>query len=254
MSLSPARLCVVLVEPTLPENVGAVARAMDNMGVDDLRLVKGCDPLSPGALQTAVCSHEILRGSRIYPSLKEAVSDRQIVLGTTARLRDRQARIARLGDIHELAAFDQCDAALVYGRESSGLTNTEIAVCNAWIHITTFGTNRSLNLSHAVMVTLYELSRQYVAPPERLAKGTLPAVSAEVERLKKHLFRILDRIRFLRLGQRDTMWSSFSDLAGRTRLTDRDVRMIRGFLNKVEVTLDRAKVQGERASTPARKP
>ncbi|MBN2505562.1 MAG: RNA methyltransferase [Verrucomicrobia bacterium] len=237
MRLRPDHLCVVLVEPTLPANIGSAARAMNNLGVQDLRLVNPCDHQSREARQTGAHSWHILRRATLHPTLADAVAGQHLVVGTTARFRDRHARITPLPEIHELIPPEPGRVALVFGRESSGLTNAEMAVCNAWIHIPTFGRSRSFNLAHAVAVTLYEVSRHYAPPARRTPPPTPLAASRDVEAMKGHLARVLQRVRFLRPRQEAHIWTRISDLAGRARLTDLDVRMIRGFLHRIELSL-----------------
>ena len=239
MSLSRNNVSVVLVGPTQSENVGSVARAMNNMGVDDLRLVDPCDYQNLPARQMAANSQEILANATVFPSLAEAVRDRQLIIGTTARIRDRNARISELRAIHELVPGEECEIALVFGRESSGLTNAALCLCNAWIHIPTFGKSSSLNLAQAVMVTLYELSKLYEMPSRPWGKQTPKAKSNDIEGLKHHLFQVLEQIHFLKKNQEETIWRSFSDLIGRAQLTEIDVRLMRGFFHKIEVTLRR---------------
>ncbi len=125
MGIARNNVCVVLVEPTLPQNVGSVARAMNNMGVNDLRLVNPCTFQNREARQTAAHSLKILRNAKVYASLTEAVPNVQLILGTTARLRDRSARITRLPELGNLIPETVRKIALVFGRESRGLTNAE---------------------------------------------------------------------------------------------------------------------------------
>lgn len=246
MPLSPGQVTVVLVEPTLPANVGSVARAMNNMGVTQLRLVNPCEFQNREARQTATHSWRILRCAAVFPTLAAAVADQHRIIGTTARLRGRHARITRLPDIHELLPSAEETLGLVFGRESSGLTNTELALCNGWVHIPTYGRHRSLNLAHAVAVTLYELSRAYGAPGRSGAKRTGLARAREVEAMKHHLFDLLREVHFLRPRQEELMWSRFSDLIGRAQPTELDVRLIRGFVHRVEVTLRRIRLQSDK--------
>ncbi len=115
----------------------------------------------------------------------------------------------------------------------------KISVCSALVHIPTYGESRSLNLAQAVMVTLYELSKLYTAPTRSPAKQTPPAKSKDVEGLKQHLYHVLQEVQYLRKNQEESIRSSFADLIGRARLTDLDVRMLRGFFHRIEVTVQR---------------
>lgn len=241
MGLSQADLCVVLVEPSHPGNIGAVARAMNNMGVSRLKLVNPCPHDTPEAMQRATHSDWILRDAEIHPSLSAALQDRHLAIGTTARPRARHAVIDSVGDIHRLLPGAGARIALVFGRESSGLSNMEMSACNAWIHIPTHGDSASLNLAQAVLLTLYELSRHYEsAGTAEASPATELADATEVEGVKHHLETLLAEIRFFRSPQQQaTLRHSFADLIGRARLTRLDARLLRGIFHRIQVRLKR---------------
>ncbi len=246
MDSTMSQYCVVLVEPTLPENVGSVARAMNNMGVEALRLVNPCDYRSDAAKCLAAHSSEILENAVCFSSLEEAIADASFVIGTTARARDRFATLVDLPQLPALIPSGAGSIALVFGRESSGLTNQELACCHQLVCIPTFGQTKSLNLAQAVMVVLYELSR--VSPSgagiSDLSEREV-ASARDVLGLKEHLFAVLKTVGFLKEHQRETLWQSFSDLIARARLGTPDVRLLRGFLRRTELTIKRSRQQKE---------
>lgn len=231
---------IVLVEPSQPGNVGAAARAMNNMGVTRLHLVNPCDYFDQEAKKFAANSHFILDQAQVFESLEQAVSDCHLIIGTSARFRDRHKTVEKLWQLDQLIPRDQeLNIAFVFGRERTGLTNEEMAVCNEWVHIPTFGESSSLNLAQAVIVVLYEFSKLTEVPLRPYSKTTPPALSKDVEGLKHHLFQVLESIGFLKPGKRATLWSSFSDLLGRAKATELDISLIRGILHKVELALKR---------------
>jgi TrmH family RNA methyltransferase len=245
----PATPAVVLVEPSLPENVGAVARVIANLGGGELRLVNPCDHLSFEALSLATHSAGILREARVFPSLAEALTDRQFVMGTSARRRERHARPLALPDLATVLPGAGGRLALVFGRESSGLTNDELALCHACVHVPTQGEASSMNLSHAVAVVLYELTGRTPAGAGE-KQGQVPTATArELEGLKAHLLEVLDAVGFLKPGAEASIRQSFADLLGRAQPTDLDVRLLRGFLHRVQVTLQRAGVESRPGGT-----
>ena len=228
-----SRSCVILVEPTLPENVGAVARAMTNFGVSELRLVNPCDYLNEASLSLAAHSTTVLRNATCYRSLTEATQDLQCIVGTTARRRDRFADPVRLPNLTDQKALGNASLGLVFGRESSGLSNQELACCDLTVMVPTFGDSQSLNLAQAVIVVLYELSRSLSSVDQNEALAAM-ASSKEVEGLKEHLFSVLRGVGFLRSHQRETLWQRFSDLIARAGMGSADVRLVRGFLRRTE--------------------
>jgi len=243
LTLDPSQIAVVLVETTQPGNIGSTARAMENMGVTDLRLVNPCEVDHPEARMFSMNARHLLYEAKIFSSLKEAVQDCQLIIATSNRQRDK---IQTSNSIYDLPSIIQaCDPdisiAIVFGPEQSGLTNEDMSLCNEWVYIPTFGKTSSLNLAQAVMVLLYESSKLYhvkrVSEPEAME----PASSQSIEGMKEHFFRILETTGFLRLSSRNTIWGSFSGLIGRAKPDERDVRLIRGFFNRIEVTLRKKK-------------
>ena len=236
----PASSAVVLVEPSLPENVGAVARAMNNFGVTELRLVNPCNHLAEEAICLAAHSESILRQAKVFDSLPDALTDRTFVVGTSARTRERFAAPIDLPRIQDSGLPAKGALGLVFGRESSGLSNEELACCDVTVKIPTYGETQSLNLAQAVVVLLYELSRELSHEP--LANVNVEnelASSAELEGLKRHLFEVLRLVGFLKEHQHETLWQSFSDLVGRARMNPGDVRLIRGFLRRTQNAMAR---------------
>jgi tRNA/rRNA methyltransferase len=241
LTLDPSQISVVLVETTQPGNIGSTARAMENMGVTDLRLVNPCEVDHPEARMFSMNARHLLYEAKIFPSLKEAVQDCQLIIATSNRQRDKIQTSNSVYDLPRIIQTFKTDIsiAIVFGPEQSGLTNEDMSLCNEWIYIPTFGKTSSLNLAQAVMVLLYEASKLYhtqrVSEPEMLE----PASSNSIEGMKEHFFRILETTGFLRLSSRNAIWGSFSGLIGRAKPDERDVRLLRGFFNRIEVTLKR---------------
>jgi len=236
-----SKISVVLVEPTEPGNIGSVARAMDNMGIQDLRLVNPCEYFHPEARMFAMNARYLLQQARTYNSLEEAIEDCHLIIGTSARQREH---IKTLTSVYKLADLFKnfesgLNIAFVFGPEKTGLNNKDMSCCNEWISIPTFGKSSSLNLSQAVMVVLYELSRLIHGEDALPIREIVPASSDKIEGMKSHFFRILEKIGYLRHTSTEVLWVSFSDLIGRAKPDERDVQMIRGFFNKIEVSLKR---------------
>ncbi|MCP4755864.1 MAG: RNA methyltransferase [Proteobacteria bacterium] len=231
----------MLVEPTQPGNIGATARAMDNMGVTDLRLVNPCEYFHPEARMFAMSARYLLHEARTFDTLAEAVEDCHLIVATSARPRDKIQTSTSIVNLPEIIGRHSPDTsvAIVFGQERSGLTNEDMSLCNEWTFIPTYGKNSSLNLAQAVLVVLYELSKSFQEEAAHQEKHIMPASSKSIEGMKEHFFRILERTGFLRDGSRESMWGSFSDLIGRAKPDKRDVRMIRGFFNRIEVSLRR---------------
>lgn len=240
-SLLPKNISVILVEPSQPGNIGSVARAMHNMGLTDLRLVNPCEIDHPEARAFAKNARSILFGAKVYDRLEDAIEERELIIATSARFRDKIHTSTNIREMDEiLNPFPQnTKSAVVFGRERSGLTNHEMSLCNEWIHIPTFSDNNSLNLAQAVMVVLFELSKFYDAEESFSGKINDPATSKQVEGMKQHFFEILKKVKFVRKDTGDAIWNSFACMIGRAKPEARDIRMIRGLFSQIEISLSR---------------
>jgi RNA methyltransferase, TrmH family, group 1 len=155
------RLSIVLVSPARAENIGAAARAMKTMGFTEMRIVDSQAHLEPAAQWVAHGSGDILENIKTYPTLEEALQDVDFTIATTARSR---ARFHYYASPQELVPMLQeksqwmGHAALVFGREDSGLTNEELALADVLTGVPMVADYPSLNLGQAVMVYCYQLS------------------------------------------------------------------------------------------------
>ena len=150
---------IVLVEPTHPGNVGAAARAMKAMGIDRLCLVAPRRFPSAEATARAAGADDVLHAARVVESLDDALADCGFVLGTTARSRRIEWPVldAREGARRAVAHAARTPVAVVFGRESAGLSNTEIDRCHALIRIPAAAHFSSLNVAAAVQIVAYEM-------------------------------------------------------------------------------------------------
>ena len=153
------RIRIVLVEPTHPGNIGAAARAMKAMGLDRLCLVAPRRFPSAEATARAAGADDVLHAARLVESLDDALADCGLVLGTTARSRRIEWPVldAREGARRAVAQAARTPVAVVFGRESAGLTNAELDRCHALIRIPAATGFSSLNVAAAVQILTYEM-------------------------------------------------------------------------------------------------
>jgi len=154
-------ICFILVEPAVPENVGAAARAVKTMGFTDLRLVNPCDHLGTKAKMLAHASHEILENAKIFNSLADAINDLDFVIATTAKQRWVKLDIIPSNELSKFIEEKEntiSKIGIVFGREESGLTNEEISICNRVSTIPLASPYPSINLAQTVMIYAYTLS------------------------------------------------------------------------------------------------
>lgn len=169
-------LVFILVEPARGENVGAAARAMKTMGFSQLRLVNPCD-LTREARWVAHESAELLEQAQQFGSLSAALQDVDFSIACSARRRLDHDDYLTPSECHQALSHKGSHvqrAAIVFGRESSGLTGAELALCDAATSIPIAVPQPSLNLAQAVMLYAWELSS--LAPH---AAGVPQAMSAD---------------------------------------------------------------------------
>lgn len=230
-----AQIRIVLVRPRGAANVGAVARALKNMGLRDLCLVAPRTRSSMLANAMAVHARDVLRHARSVETITAAVADCHLVVGTTCRGGSYRAA----ADDLVLAAPQIVGAAragavaLLFGPEDHGLTNDDLQHCQRLISINTDPAYASLNLAQAVLLCCYELRRSMglaAVEPERPP----PAPAAEVERMLQHLQRALLKIGFLLPDNPAHIMLALRQLFGRTTLDEREVRIFLGLARQIE--------------------
>ncbi|MFO7784728.1 MAG: RNA methyltransferase [Thermodesulfobacteriota bacterium] len=225
---------VILVEPQIPENIGAAARAMSNMGLQRLSLVrpKNCD-LSR-ILKTATGpSMDVIENMDVFDEFLPAIGAYGYVIGTTARL---GANRPAFTNPHELAAqlisiTQKNLAALVFGPEDRGLSNEHLRYCHSIATIPTAGFS-SLNLAQGVMVFCYEI---FLAGRKHETKSTPRlADKFELEGMYGHLRDVLEKIGFLNPQNPEHWMLIIRRFLSRMPLQSREVRVIRGICRQLD--------------------
>ncbi len=221
---------VVLTAPIYGGNVGAICRAMGNMGISDL-VIAAPEPLDrDNVLRMACAAASIFNNRRETATLKEAVSDCILVAGTSARegLYRSHSCTPREVTPRLLQSASQGKIALVFGRETHGLSNEELALCTEIIRIPTGNEISSLNISQAVMVCLYELfvCTDYYEPP---TEASPPATSELRERMLDIWQNALLRIGFMEPEKTMHIMLGMRRILSRDTLSVNDVRILMGI-------------------------
>ena len=151
----------ILIEPKVPENIGASARAMKTMGFTNLRLVNPVeDHLHVKSRTLAHGANDVLENAGLYNTLSDAVRDVDYVIGTSAKDRRVFTKAFPVNDLKKVLEEKEVSvkkAAIVFGREESGLTNEEIGLCDIASFVPMNNLYPSLNLSQAVMIYAHHL-------------------------------------------------------------------------------------------------
>jgi tRNA/rRNA methyltransferase len=232
------RVRVVLSHPSHPGNIGAAARAMKTMGLSRLYLVNPKLFPDPQADAMATGAVDLLASARVVGSLAEALEGTISATALTGRKRElaTQPLWARDAAADLVAATAQGDVALVFGNETAGLSNEEVALCRQWALIPTSPDYKSLNLAQAVQILAYELRLAAVdigVPPLVSEAGT-PASHEEVEALVDHLERAAVGSGFLDPAQPKRLIPRMRRMFSRARLENEEVNILRGMLSSFE--------------------
>ncbi len=234
---------VVLVRPQQEGNIGAVARAMANMGLGQLLLVEPAPRLGDTAFAFAMHAHPILHAAARAASLAQALAGFDFVVAT-ASLRERlwphPVVAPRELPAHLAQHAAGARVALVFGAEVSGLTSDELARANVLVSIPAAPENPTLNLAQAVLLVTYEL---YVARGTPGAIASAPVARATVFQIE-HLFRrlqeLLAEVGFARDTTIRRVARDLRQLLARTNLSEREAALLAGLLRRTRNAFARA--------------
>jgi tRNA/rRNA methyltransferase len=225
---------VILVRPRGSGNIGSIARAMKNMGQTELAIVGKARTRSFWARAMAVHGREILENAKGYDTLRQAIGDCVLVVGTTCRagLYRKHSRSPRELAPDILAAAQTGKVALIFGPEDHGLSNKDVEHCQHLMTIPAHPDYQSLNVAQAAVVCLYELYLAAMGPlPD---SGIQRAPAEDVERLFDRMREVLLKIGFLDVENPEHMLLAFRRILGRAGLEEKDVRIFTGLFRQID--------------------
>ena len=238
---------IVLVAPSHPGNIGAAARAMKNMGLGALVLVRPRQFPHAEATARASGADDVLGAARVVDTLAEALSGCGFIAATTARERDQYFRVT---DVREaapriLAEAQRSPAAVLFGAERTGLTNEELETAHVLLRIPADAAYPSLNLAMAVQLIAYELYRaRGAAPPSTEPVAAPLATVEEMSALYAHFAQVLEEIDFRDRTESGThLMLRIRRLLQRAELDHNEANILRGILTAVQ---NRRRHAGER--------
>lgn len=254
----PSAIRIVLVETSHPGNIGAVARALKNMGLQELVLVRPKLFPHPEASARASSAVELLASARVEDDLAAALRDCGLVLATTSRERDQYFRVidVRAGAQRAVEQARHAPVAIMFGSERTGLSNQDLRYAHALLRIPANPDYPSLNIAMAVQIVSYEILRATL--PAGLPAG-LPAVTAtaahagpepraaplatpeQMERMYEHLATVLEEIDFRdRTQSGGHLMQRIRRLLQRAEPDANEVNILRGILTAVQQRRRRA--------------
>ncbi len=223
---------VLLVEPQSSGNIGSVARAMKNLGLQKLILVNPMTEITDEAHHRACGANDILEAAHRSSSLPDALRDFHLSVGTSSRSVQWIPNAMQPAELaSRLATFRPSDKiALVFGPERTGLTNEHLLHCQWMVTIPTVPEFQSMNLAHAVAIVAYELYQRHDAkPPGRTMQ---PAPLDQLEMFIHDLQTWLAEIEFLNPQNPQLIMSTLRQMLSRASLEERDVSILRGVLRQ----------------------
>jgi tRNA (cytidine32/uridine32-2'-O)-methyltransferase len=237
-----ARIRFVLVETSLSGNIGATARAMKNMGLSRMALVRpklGAGFADAAAVARASGADDLLQAATLHERLADALAGCRLVLGSSARPRSLEWPLlhADAAGARLLAEAAHGDVALVLGRESTGLTNEELALCDYLVQIPTDAAFSSLNIAAAAQVFAYEVRRHLAGDTAAAVAGVDErpdlATAEEMDSFHGHLMQTLISIGYADPEQCSTLSRRLRRLFHRARPDRTELNILRGVLAKV---------------------
>src|ERR1700736_4431392 len=225
---------IVLIDTSHPGNIGSVARAMKNMAITDLVLVRPRSFPHADSNALAAGADDILANARIVSTVSEAVADCGFIAGTTSRPRSYYWEFTTPRDIagRIVALPDENRAALLFGSERYGLGTDDLQYCNVLVRIPANPDYCSLNLAMSVQLLTYEIFMAREQPHSQTQLELPLAAAGDVEHFYKHLNQVLNEIDFAdRSGH---LMERLRRLFNRAQLDRNELNIMRGILSAVQ--------------------
>jgi TrmH family RNA methyltransferase len=231
-----ANIRIVLTRTSHPGNIGAAARAMKTMGLGQLYLVAPAVFPNSQADAMAASAGDVLAQARVCATLAEALTDTTLARGVAARRRDIVAEVLTppAAATRLLTEAQAAPVALVFGNETSGMSNEELGLCQGLVTIAANPDYSSLNLAAAVQVLSYEVRQAWLGDAGAVQPEMDAATGDELERFYGHLENALAELEFLNPGSPSKLMLKLRRLFARTRLAKEEVNILRGILTAAQ--------------------
>ena len=229
---------IILVRPQLPENIGLVARAMDNSGLEELILINPREKFPNDlSVKSSANSKNIILKAKVYESLDVALSDFYFVIATSNRKRFlKKTMINDSNELHNLFP-NKKKTAIIFGPENSGLSNEDLMLADIIFNINTNTSNTSLNLSHAVLLVSFSWRNFFIL------KNTKPKNNKNIEKIASKedfgnfmsfLKQELDEVGFLHPKEKSkNMFENIQSMLVRSSLSKIEIQTLWGMIKKL---------------------
>lgn len=217
---------IILIEPQISGNVGAIARSMKNLGFENLVLVNPCK-IDQEAKNRAKRGQDVLNNAKILNSFEEL--DYDLLIGTSA-ITGKDYNLARSPILPYELEVPKGRVGLVFGREDTGLRNEELLKLDFTVRIPTNPEYPTMNLSHAATILMYEFSKQKLG--EDIRDQHLLAKSDEKRVLLSLIDDLISNTSFRTENEALTQRKVWKKIVGKSMLTQREIYALLGFIKK----------------------
>lgn len=230
---------ILLHQVQMAENIGAVARAMGNFALPQLRLIAPLhSPTHEKAIAMSAGAESILEQAIIYNTLQEATADLHWLYGTCATVRHIIKPYTPINRVasHIINKSHHGKVGILFGPERTGLDNDCLARCHEVIQIPTNPDFSSLNIAQACVIIGYELFKNQTSPEAIFHYGeTCPAPQAQLDHFLSYLEESLDETHYWRVpSKKDLMWRNLKNIFTRFHATEQDIQTLRGVIKSLK--------------------
>ena len=226
----------ILVRPQIGENIGAVARAIKNFNIKNLRIVNPrCNWPNQKAIATSVGAKDIIKSTRVYNSIEKSIADLDIVLGSSARIRKVNKKVISIFNLNKKLNKKK-KIGILFGSESSGLSNDEISYADYLVKIPTNEKFTSLNLSHSAIIFCFEIFKHFSKKKfdYKSSYKSSTAKKSEVNKFLDFIIAKLDNKGFLQPNhKRRSMIRNIQNIFHRTNLSEQEIRILLGIFSTI---------------------
>ena len=232
-----SKICFLLVKPQLPENIGFCARGLKNFGFKNLDLVSPKESWpNKKAIATSVGANDILKKTKVYSSVKEAINKYDIVYASSARIRDINKRHLSFNKfIKSIKKNKNKKIGIIFGPEASGLSNEDIAFSNYIFKIPANKRFESINLSHSVILICFEIFKNFKISYFKKDKNLNDIITKK--KLNTFLNFIENRLEkkgfFSPAEKKKIMLINLRNIFGRTQLSSKELRILSSVFSKL---------------------
>ena len=221
---------VVLVEPESAGNIGSIARAMKNFALSDLWIVNAKTPLTMEARALSMHGYDVLRRAKRVKRLNQALAGLDLVVGTSAIVATSRSNLARIPitplEFAERTSSFRGKIGVLFGRESSGLSNSEIERCDLMVTIPAYKGYNVLNIASAASIIFYELFRT------RANRSGPPMATALVKARLQAEFELLVETSGVQTHKRALAQRAFRNVISRSFISRREASLLVGVVRK----------------------